>query len=153
MIFNEIKEYIRQKDITMVRKEILAIFNSNPDMRNGNFTENLHYVEDKLGADVLYQRYSGEFEMQNDRTQWSTNYVAKIFLCLRNEFSREIVYHLMEVAPVAYKELADKKEQSKTNFTDNIQDNNIFTHLLMNVKYMAIIAFILLALLLIIMVF
>ena len=59
----------------------------------------------------------------------------------------------MEVAPVAYKELADKKEQSKTNFTDNIQDNNIFTHLLMNVKYIAIIAFILLALLLIIMVF
>lgn len=153
MIFSEIKEYVRQNDVGMVRKEMLAILNSNPDMRDGNFAENLHYVENELGEDILYQKYSGEFEIESDRTQWNTNYVAKIFLCLRKEFSKELVYHLIEVAPVAYKELADKKEQSDADFHKNIQNNDAFANLPTGVKYMAVIVLILLFIILMIKIF
>ena len=148
MIFSEIKEYVRQNDVGMVRKEMLAILNSNPDMRDGNFAENLYYVENELGEDILYQKYSGEFEIESDRTQWNTNYVAKIFLCLRKEFSKELVYHLMETAPVAYKELADKKEQARVNLSDSKKKDAIST-LPSSQRYVTIIILIILLIILI----
>lgn len=148
MIFDEIKEYVKQRDVDMVRKELLAIFNSNPDMRDGNFVENLHYIEDKLGEDTLYQKYSGVFEIQKNELQWTTNYIATVFLYLRKEFSKELVYHLIEAAPATYTDLADKKEQATVNLSDS-KKKDAYMALTSRTGYVAIIILMILLILLI----
>lgn len=115
MITSELKEYIKQNDVEKVRKELLAIFNSNPNLGDGDFRENLNYALKKLGDNSVYQPCSGEFKMKEDVNEWTSSYVAKIFLQLRKEFSKELVLHLEKVAPVVYKgkELSqDRKQQA-----------------------------------------
>ena len=102
MIFDSIKEYVKQGNIQYVRRELLRIFNANPDLGDGIFQDNLKYSEENLTADILYDKYSDDFEMLQDESLWDTSYVSKIYLHLRREFSKEMVEHLLQVAPVAY---------------------------------------------------
>lgn len=110
MVNGEFKEYIKQRDIGKVRKELLAILNTNPDMGDGQFDEYLKYAVDNLGDGEVFVPYSGEFEMKNSEEEWTTSYVAKIYLQLRKEFSKELILHLKNVAPVAYKEKIEQRD-------------------------------------------
>ena len=80
MVTNELKEYIQKRDVEKVRKELLAILNTNPDMGDGQFEENLNYAIRILGENAIYTPYSGVFEMKNSKEEWTTSYVAKIYL-------------------------------------------------------------------------
>lgn len=104
MITSEFKEYVKYRDISKVRKELLAILNTNPDMGDGLFIESLNYAVDNCGEGEVFAPYSGEFEMKSSEKEWTTSYVAKIYLQLRKEFSKELISHLSKVAPVAYSE-------------------------------------------------
>lgn len=104
MIASEFKEYVKYRDISKIRKELLAILNTNPDMGDGQFTESLNYAVDNCGEGEVFVPYSGEFEIKKSEKEWTTSYVAKIYLQLRKEFSKELISHLSKVAPVAYSE-------------------------------------------------
>ena len=110
MITEQMKKYVKEQNIEMVRRELLAIVNADPDMGAGFFTKNLDYAEKELTEEKLYVPFSGGFEIQMDKACWDKAYDAKIYLQLRKEFSKELVYHLKEVAPVAYKA---EKEQTQ----------------------------------------
>ena len=110
MITEQMKKYVKEQNIELVRKELLAIVNADPDMGDSFFTENLDYAEKELTEEKLYVPFSGSFEMQMDKSCWDKSYDAKIYLQLRKEFSKELVYHLKEVASVAYKA---EKEQTQ----------------------------------------
>ncbi len=113
MVTNELKEYIQKRDVEKVRKELLAILNTNPDMGDGQFEENLNYAIRILGENAIYTPYSGVFEMKNSKEEWTTSYVAKIYLQLRKEFSKELIIHLKDVAPIAYSEKVAQRDLSQ----------------------------------------
>ncbi len=123
MVTNELKEYVKQKNVEKIRKELLAIWNTNPDMGNGEFQENLKYAVDSLGEDKIFVPFSGEFQKKSSKEEWTTSYVAKIYLHLRKEFSKELIEHLEQVAPVAYQEKIAQRDllQQTTQKTRNIQ--------------------------------
>lgn len=125
MILSEFSEYVKQGDTGKVRKELLAILNTDPDMGDGQFNENLEYAVDNLGKENVYVPYSGEFEMKYDEQEWTTSYVAKIYLQLRKEFSQELIMHLKEVAPVAYREKVAQRDllQQTTQKTRELPKN------------------------------
>ena len=94
------KELVNQENVEEVRKELLAIFNSNPDLGNGEFQEYYQYAKENFGAKLF--DVSSDFKVQQDKEQWTTSYVAKIFLASRKSFTKELVEHLMMVAPYVY---------------------------------------------------
>lgn len=110
MVTKEMKEFVKQGNVAEIRRELLAILNTNPDMSNGQFKENLKYAVDRLGKETVFAAYSGEFEMKEREQEWTTSYVAKIYLQLRKEFSYELIEHLTKVAPVAYREKVTQRE-------------------------------------------
>ena len=113
MVINEIKEYVKQGDVVRVRKELLAILNANPDLGDGQFKDNIKYAINNLGIETVFEPFSGEFEIKMDEGEWTTSYVAKIYLQLRKEFSDELIQHLLKVAPIAYKEKVAQRDLSQ----------------------------------------
>lgn len=113
MVTKELKEYVQKRDVEKIRKELLAILNTNPDMGDGQFEENLNYAIHILGENAIYTPYSGVFKMKNSKEEWTTSYVAKIYLQLRKEFSKELITHLKDVAPIAYSEKVAQRDLSQ----------------------------------------
>lgn len=133
MVSNEFKEYVKQCNVEKIRRELLAILNSNPDMKDGQFKDSLKYAVDHLGEDKVFVPYLGDFQIKENKEEWTTTYVAEIFLQLRKEFSRKLVEHLEKVAPVVYgkktiqrdllqqtpqmtKKLPDTEKEKSSNF-------------------------------------
>lgn len=102
------KALVNSGNVEEVRKELLSILNANPDLGDGEFLTCYNYAKTNLG-EALFDENS-DFEIKTDRTQWTTSYVAKIFLALRKSFSKQIVNHLLEVAPYAYKDKAVQRD-------------------------------------------
>lgn len=121
MINHNFKELVNQGNIEEVRKELLAIFNSNPDLGNGEFREYYHYAKENLGGRLF--DVSSDFEILQDKSQWTTSYVAKIFLALRKSFAKELVEHLMTAAPYVYGTKA-KQQDMQWQTQENTKEQN-----------------------------
>lgn len=112
MVSERLKHAVKEKDISSVREEIIGIINVNPSLSDGSFQEELKYAENHLG-EAFYEKYDGNFSIVEDKKQWDSKYVAKIYFGLRKNFSKKLIRHLMEVAPIVFEsqEIEDKKKQ------------------------------------------
>ena len=112
MVSERLKHAVKEKDISSVREEIIGIINVNPSLSDGSFQEELKYAENHLG-EALYEKYDGNFSIVEDKKQWDSKYVAKIYFGLRKNFSKKLIRHLMEVAPVVFESqgIENKKKQ------------------------------------------
>lgn len=107
MIDEKLKRDVADADIKAVRRDLLGIINFDPGLGSGEFKESLEYVEREMGAEKLYEDSKNlleEFQYKYDPSEWTTKYDAKIYVALSECFSKELVDHLLKVAPVAYRE-------------------------------------------------
>lgn len=107
VIDEKLKRDVADADIKAVRRDLLGIINFDPGLGSGEFKESLEYVEREMGAEKLYEDSKNlleEFQYKYDPSEWTTEYDAKIYVALSECFSKELVDHLLKVAPVAYKE-------------------------------------------------
>ena len=114
MVSERLKHAVKEKDISLAREEIIGIINVNPSLSDGSFQEELRYAESHLG-EALYERFDGKFSIIEDKKQWDSKYVAKIYFGLRKNFSKKLIRHLMEVAPVVFESQGIENKKKKNN--------------------------------------
>lgn len=109
---DEFKENVQERNIKNIRKNLIAVYLSCPSFGDGDFEKYLESVERKLGKEI-FDPYTRKFEMVSDKTKWNENYASHLGCAVEDEFSEELVNHLIQVGKYVYgnKNVEKNREQ------------------------------------------
>ena len=109
---DEFEKNIRERNIKNIRNNLIAVYQSCPSFSDGDFVKYLNYANKKLGKEI-FDPYTKKFEMVFDETRWNENYASHLGCAVEDEFSEELVKHLIQVGKYVYGNKNDEKNRGQ----------------------------------------
>lgn len=100
-----VSEYKSNNKISKVRTAIIGIISADPAFNTSRYDDAINYVQEKgILLSILFENLDeSKFpSINNDKSQWNTEYFAKATIYCENNFCKERINHLREVGKKVY---------------------------------------------------
>lgn len=114
-----LRQAIQNHHLGNIRSALVGIIQSDPLYETKDLDAAINYLHDDEGIDIVEDRISDpQLPINQNRSEWTSDYFATALVYLRNDFTKERLEHVKEVSIATHE---DMKAPPKLGNTQNKQ--------------------------------